>query len=401
MKLRNIISLTGGTVVAQILPFVVLPFLTLGLGQESFGRFSLFFVSTMMLGSISSLRYEYAINASKNKQESWLLTVLTIDLNLIFFVVLGLIVTTLIYFEVLSPEWLLLPFSVLLFSINQGLQSYVNYHSMFKHMAIARIINSGICSILQLVIVYFLSIDIGAYLGMIIGFVFANIYICIIAPKKISLFLNKKVLFIQKKYSEYPKYIFPGTAINYFSSNMPIYFLSIFYGNVYAGYYSLAIRIAGAPTVIIGRSIGEVFRVTALKDYLEKGSFREVFLKTISYSFIIGLVGFVFLFLFSDLLISLYLGAEWLNVSSYIKILLPMFILQFSLAPITYTMMITGAQHKDFVWQVFRLLLVSMSLLAAYLIYDNDISITIASMISLSASFLVYYLIAYNEASGK
>jgi O-antigen/teichoic acid export membrane protein len=387
--------LVSGTVVAQLLPLIVLPVLTKAMGGEAFGIFSLFFTSTIMLGTLIGLRFEYAISAAKSDSDAFGLLVLCFILNIMLTTVIAIIVSILIYFELLNIIWLLLPLSSITLSINQSYYAYANYKASFGTMSKSKIINAFLCSLTQLVLVYFLSINEGAYIGIIVGYALSSLYLFYLLPFRISDTNYLKIKTIFFKYNEYPKLIFPGTFLNFISGNLPIYFLGYFFGPAQAGYYSLATRVAGLPTMMIGRSIGEVFRSRAKAELTRSNNFTSIFTKVSIASFTIAIIGYSILFFLAPLLFQLVFGDGWSESALFVQILIPMFIMQFTTAPIAYSLMLSGWQKQEFYWQILRLVSIICSIGCVSLISDNIVHFMWGISFSMSFTFIVYFLLCF------
>jgi len=395
LLLKNISKLVSGTVVAQLLPLMVLPLLTQKMGAEAFGGFSLFFTSTIMLGTLIGLRFEYAINAAKCSSDAFGLLILCILLNIILTVITAVIISILIYFELLNIIWLLLPLSSITLSINQSYYAYANYKFSFGAMSKSKIISAFLCALTQLVLVYFLSINEGAYIGIIIGYAISNLYFCYLFPFCLSDISYLKVKTIFFKYSKYPKLIFPGTFLNFISGNLPIYFFGYFFGPAQAGYYSLATRVAGLPTMMIGRSIGEVFRSRAKAELTHKNNFASIFNKVSITSFTIAVFGYSILFFSAPFLFTFVFGEGWGDSALFVQILIPMFIMQFTTAPVAYSIMLSGWQKQEFYWQVLRLVSIMLSVGLVLLFSDNIVHFIWGISFSMSFTFIVYFLLCF------
>ncbi|NRB64997.1 MAG: oligosaccharide flippase family protein [Saprospiraceae bacterium] len=389
------VKLVTGTVIAQLLPFLVLPLLTRTMGAESFGVYSLFFTTMIMLGTLSAFRFDHAINAAKTALHSKLIFFLCIVINIFALIVILLCILLAIGLDYLSNIWLILPFTVFSMSINQSYYLYVNSTGAFGVMSRSRIINSGVCALSQYYFVIVINYQDGVFWGLLIGFVISTFYLYVRIPLSKKGITSARLIFIFKRYVDYPRLVFPGSFVNFVTVYMPIYVVSFLFGAAQAGYYSLAIRVAGVPTSLVGRSIGEVYRVRANEEIKEKGNFKNIFMKVASASLLISVIGFSILFIFSLPLFELVFGEGWDEAAYYVQLLIPMFILQFVTAPIGYSLMLANWQKQEFYWQIFRFVFVSASLLCSFVLIKTSESIVVFASLSLSFSFLVYILLCY------
>ncbi|MGI2104676.1 lipopolysaccharide biosynthesis protein [Shewanella frigidimarina] len=398
MFIKNIVKLVTGTVTAQLLPFFVLPFLTRTMGAENFGIYSLFFTTMVMLGTLSALRFDYAITAAKTALQAKLIFILCLVINVLTLILILIVFLMVISLGYLSNIWLLLPFAVFLMSINQSYYFYANTKGEFGVMASSRVINAVVCALAQFLLVVVLDYSSGAFLGLLVGFALSTLYLHFKVSLTSSGIKTNRLIFIFKRYINYPKLVFPGTFINFLSGNMPIYVIGFLFGAAQAGYYSLAIRVAGIPTTMVGRSVGEVYRLTASKELKSIGNFRSIFIKVASISLVISILGFSILFFFAQPLFEIVFGKGWDNAAFYTQILIPMFILQFATAPVSYSLMLSNWQRRELDWQVFRLALISCLFICAYIFNSDLITYVVFSSFALFSSFLLYFYLCFKSS---
>ena len=79
---KNILILLKGTVLAQIIPLIISPFLTRLYSPKEFGVLALFSSISVILGSIVNGRYEQALVLIKTENEARHLTILSLLISL-------------------------------------------------------------------------------------------------------------------------------------------------------------------------------------------------------------------------------------------------------------------------------------------------------------------------------
>jgi len=79
---RNVLTLTSGTALAQLIPLILAPFLSRIYDPEDFGRLALYLAIVQILGAISSGRYELAIMLPKKEKEGVQITLLSIVITI-------------------------------------------------------------------------------------------------------------------------------------------------------------------------------------------------------------------------------------------------------------------------------------------------------------------------------
>lgn len=398
MFIKNIVKLSSSTAFSQLIPFLLLPFLASFLGTEQFGEYTIFYTTAIMFGTLASLRFDYSINSATSGSNAKDLFSLCVIFSFVTSVILFLIIILLVIFSGLKFFWLLLPLSSLLVSVSQSYLSFANYTNMFNAMSMSRVLNSISCVTFQFLFVVVLGFNDGVFIGLIFGYILSIIFLFYkVPPGKIEM-RWKRLYSIARKYKSYPIYILPGSVVNFLSGNFVVYSISFIFGPSLAGLYGLAVRIAGAPTAMIARSISEVYKSKAMYLYQKDGHFKAFFLNVTVLTTFVALAGFGLLYFISKMLILSFFGTEWLLSVDFIKYLIPMFILQFVTTSVGYSLMISNKQKADFKWQVLRLLLVACAFLVSYFNGYSVDGYVISFSLSLSLSFIVYLYICYRSS---
>lgn len=398
MFYRHASKLVGSTFFAQIAPLLILPILTRNMSQEAFGVYSLFFTSLIMIGTIAALRYDYALNSVEKLKQVNSLVFICILLACVTSVALFFLIIVLVAIGYLSSIWILLPVSVFLLSLQQTFYQYANNKHNFSLMAKSKVVQAFSTAATQLLLVYFLGIESGAFWGLAIGYLAVVAYF-LLDIKLVRLWTNRdRLRNTLKEFYSYPTMIFPGTLLNFISGNIPIYLIGFVFGANVAGNYGLANRAAGIPTSMLARSFGEVYRSKALQDLNELGTFRATFIRVNIVVFVLAILGFGILFFFTEEIYRIVFGEGWDNASLFTKLLLPMFFMQFITTPVSYSLMLVGWQSKEFKWQGLRLLLMTISMAVAFIFYDTVNAYVIAASLSMTLSFLVYFYLCVKSA---
>ena len=89
---KNIVKLTTGLSIAQLIPIFITPILTQFFSPEQFGVYGLFVSIYTILGVISSGKYDMAIMLPKNKKDSINILVICLVFSLVFSLLVLLLV---------------------------------------------------------------------------------------------------------------------------------------------------------------------------------------------------------------------------------------------------------------------------------------------------------------------
>lgn len=404
---KNIFVLISGTGIAQAIPIAISPILTRLYSPKDFGLLGLYISICSMLGIMGSLRYDAAIIQADNDQEAKQLVIVSFISTFLFSVLLLLIV--LFFNESLAlllnnleiRNWLFsVPLTVFLVSAFYITSFWLNKKKRFLDMSINRVINKSTDSALSLLLGIIGVLRQGLLLGYIIG-QFVMISLLFKKIRKDNFVFNKKrARLVIRKYIAYPKYYLPSTILSEISSNVFLILMSIFYGGIITGFYSLVFRVTYLPLGLIGNSIGEVYRQKANEYYLEHGNCKALFFKTFKTLFIIGLLPLVVLFFFGEYLFVFVFGEEWKIAGEIAKYFSFLIFFQFISTPLSFTIFLNKSQKQEMILQLLRTVFTILSVVIGH--YYNDYMLAIIIMVVVYCIYYIFNsLLQYRAAIGK
>ncbi|AIY64574.1 lipopolysaccharide biosynthesis protein [Pseudoalteromonas piratica] len=323
----DISKIVNGTVIAQLLPLIALPFFARLYSPEAFANFALFFASSAIGSIILSLRTETGIISSTSEEELAQNTLLALIFTAVLFVFAALGVFALqLFFQLPNFVFpaLFTSFLLALFNIHQNV---LVWHESFGEASKLIIIKSVLVVTLTLLFSF-------EYNGQVWGFALANLLITAAVMKpllkisrntkassvKTSLIKNKNNIF----------YLAPHTLYNNFILQGPIYILSIYFPATQVGQYSMANRLIAAPISFISSACNKVlFKKFSTLEHQKNTKTQQFLMKklTLSLFFLLGLF-FSILYLFGESLITYILGPNWLSTYPIIVALLPWLLLR-------------------------------------------------------------------------
>ena len=220
---KNIVKLTTGLSIAQLIPIFITPILTQFFSPEQFGVYGLFVSIYTILGVISSGKYDMAIMLPKNKKDSINILVICLVFSLVFSLLIFIILFSLknLLFEITQLDlfgryfWII-PFSILLFSINQSSLVWFNrnkkYNIINEHNLLKSSSNSFSSFILGIK-----SISFGLVIGNVISLLMTSLFnILDLLKERNFLFISIKG--IKKNFYLYINFLKYSTISNLFNS---------------------------------------------------------------------------------------------------------------------------------------------------------------------------------------
>ncbi|MBT8364168.1 MAG: lipopolysaccharide biosynthesis protein [Deltaproteobacteria bacterium] len=358
----NVLTLAGGTTIALTVTVLASPITSRLFGPEAFGLASLFRSGAVMLAAIACLRYEMAIVLPKNDEDAVQLFALCYII-LIAMTALTAILTylfgtqVLFYMKVseLNPILWLFPIYVFLLGLQIPLNSWYTRQKQFNIKATNRILNSFPISIgeigggwagfrtgTNLVVIRFFSLIISPaflvwrLLRGDVRFIIRNVN-------------PKEILRSAKKYIKFPIFDTWSILLAQLSTDAPILLLTSFFSPAICGLYSKATYLLLLPSIVIGKSVGQVFLQESAAAKAARmnlaGLFETVFNRMIT----IGTLPFAILAIIGPELFELFLGARWTESGGYAQILMPQIFLGFLLGSIDSLFWTLGKQELNLI----------------------------------------------------
>lgn len=180
-------------------------------------------------------------------------------------------------------------------------------------------------------------------------------------------------------------YRMPQSILNATAMGLPVLLLTSFFGAPAAGQYSLAVLVLGAPVMLLGQSVGEVFypRITArIRDGSADAAAHLA--KATVILFLVALPPFGLVMLFGPWLFEFAFGAEWTLAGRYAQ-----WIALWSVGMLTSTASIEAfpvlqLQHYLFFQEVLSISLRVAALYAGFAYFGSDlVAIALYSVVGL------------------
>lgn len=389
---QNVLTLMTGTTIAQAIPIAISPILTRIYTPEDFGVFALFVAIVGFVAVIASGRYEQAIMLPE--YDKYAINIFVLSLILIFFTSIVSFLIIFVFKDTilqllnsnLLGNWLyLVPVTVFFVALFNLLTNYNNRTKHYKDIAKATVVKSLVLAVTQVLIGFLKNGFAGLIAGQILAQLFANLKLAknVIKDKTLLATISfKNILFLAKKYLNFPKYNMPHALLGNISSNLPIYILTPFFGSAMVGKYSLAMMIVLAPMSIIATSTAKVYNQKLSELYNKKEETYAFTLNIIKSLLKKILAPFIVFILFAPEIFQTVFGEQWVDSGKYIQILSVYLILNLIVSIIAYIPSLLNLQSKALKIAIIHFVLLSLALYFASEHYDVYISLVLMCVIN-------------------
>ncbi len=365
-------ALLSSNAISQLIAIVTYPFLTRIYGPVIFGEFMLFLTIVSILSIMPTGRYESAIVLPKSEKKAAAIFQLCLILNLLFFILSFFIISiwkngiaSLFDWEQLAGLLPLIPFFVLVSGCWQTLSYYFvrqkRYYNISIYNVSQSIINSGLKYLFGLKGFMQSGLIWGHFLGQ---FVAASV--SLIAGKSALKGIKKvekaEIVYVAKRYSNFPKFVLPQDLLNTVAGNLPILLLAVYFDMKDIGIFSLALTLGLRPVTLFGNSVYQVFLRKMSERLQNKEKLLHECLLFCKMCLIIILPVFVLFAFIPGKAFGMLFGEEWESIGFYLKLLLPCLFLSILVASFSFIPDIFFRQKTSLHIEIIYLILKVISL---------------------------------------
>lgn len=408
---RNVLTLFTGSTIAQAIPVIISPLLTRIFPVTDFATLTVITTLVSLLGVIVCGRYEIAIGLPADEKEAKQLVYLSIS---VAFIVSSVAMVLVLFFnkplahllnnDEAAPYILLVPFTSLLYGLNQALTYWNIRKRNYALMSTSRVGQSIANSSISLSLGYsFLKAN-GLVIGHICGHIAALIYSYFRTSQKGEITFSKsdfnktELKALAKKYSDLPKVNGVHALTDMLQVTGVVFVISAVFGSVTTGLYGLTMRILQAPLTMIGSSFSIVFYKEASEKVATNQKITKLLRTTIMTLAAISFPVFLTIMIFGPDLFSFVFGDSWRDAGVYARILSPYLFMNFISSPVSHLPVILNKQRQFFLLSLIGNILILSSILVGAFVFDDFktglLLITITQVIFTSFILIYFYNIS-------
>lgn len=394
---RNVLAVATGVAAAQAISLVFMPFLTRLYGPEAFGALAAFTSIINIITPLATLGYANAIVMPKTTQEANAIARLSLVSAAIVAPVV-LIVVHIFKFQLAKvtdlegqPNLLyLIPVSLLLVALLSVANQVAIREGLFKVKSSSYVASNFIMNLGKLGAGYISATGITLIIFLIISKLI-NYTILMARVPKVGVF-NFRQWFgiggIRKAAldnKDFAIYRLPQSMLNAAAVGLPVILLTNYYGSSAAGYYSLTTLILGAPVLLLGQSVGEVFypKITNAIRQQASNSLQLVIKATLALGGV-AIIPFGTVILFGPDLFAFAFGEQWKTAGEYAQWIAPWLACVLATRGILAAFPILNLQSYLLVQEVFSIILRSLALIVGLKYYQSDlIAIALFSVVGI------------------
>jgi cbb3-type cytochrome oxidase maturation protein len=295
--------------------------------------------------------------------------------------------------------WLyFVPVSILMTGIYQSFNYWSNRKRQYKRLAATKIIQSSSTGVVNISLGFTETGGGGLVLGSVLGQITAASVLSGLVIKedrsKFSQVSTEKILNLAKRYVDFFKFSNLSSILNAFSFNLFSILLSKIFSISILGFYNLIYRILTMPSVLIGRSIAQVYFEESTKQKNIYGNNRKIFISMLKKLLMLSLIIYLPMYFYIEKLIIFIFGFKWHVSGEIARILLPLMFIRFVSSVLSSTLTTYEKQKSGL---IMNFLLASTVIILFLIAYMKNLGIYaffymyMFAMSILYGLFIIYY----------
>ncbi|MBD2292141.1 oligosaccharide flippase family protein [Anabaena sphaerica FACHB-251] len=399
---RNVLTLMTGTTIAQAIPIAITPILTRIYTPEDYGVFAMYTAIISIISVIATGRYELAIILPRKESDGANIVVLSVviaaGVSLLMLLVVWLFntpITQMLGNTDISTWLYLTPISVFLTGIYQSLNYWNTRKNKYKRLAANRVLQSGSTAVSNLVAgligMGFGGLVFSGFIGQAISTgILANIFIKEDKNILLKVKLSKEIA-LAKKYKNFPLINSLHAFLDSFKNGISLLFISKIYGVLNLGYFSLMEKVLFTPMRILGTSFTQVYYSEAAEYYRHKKCYANQTKKLMIKLFLIGLIPFLIINIFSDQIFHIAFGEKWAEAGKIAHAYSVYVLFHFVASPISVIPLICNREAEAFIWNFIGSAIYSLSIIICSLFQLTLFNALLCLSISMAIYFSTFY----------
>jgi O-antigen/teichoic acid export membrane protein len=395
-RLRRVIQLMSGTVVAQLIPVAAAPLLTRLFTPAELGVLTIFVSLSTVLAQIAAGRYELALGLPRRTRQAAGLLHLCVAIILSFAVLLALAIR-------LGDNWLagllgglqwrtylpLLPLSLALTGLYQTANYWLNRNTRFGAMARVNVLRTATTAVSSVLAGVAGLGAIGLICSTLIGYAAGTLTAAAAMLKGfrgVGTFTPlSRMRALAIRYKSFPLLSAPGALADVIAVQLPAIVIAHTYEPSTVGYFGLTLRVVGIPSILLGYAIGQVYYQSVASAAARGQPVSGLIGRAVRLLMLIAAVPYALLLFLGKPLFAVVFGHGWWQAGLFASILAPAFWLRFVASTVSLSLPALNRNDIAIRWQVINLVTVVGVLGVA-----SRCTITVL-MVALCFQYLVVY----------
>jgi len=395
---NSVVSLGGGSALAQVIGILAMPIIARLFLPEAFGTAALFLSFSAVIGCLATLRYEMTIVLPG--EDAGAANILVLCLFIVGLVTaISCFLTAFLGIEVLRvfnapgliPYRWLFPVSIFITGCSQTLRYWNTRNKYFNRLAAARVAGSvfkslgltgsglsGFTSGGHMIIV--------RLIGKVIPLLLYSVFLLRYDLEFIHRNCHPSQIWAwAKRYKRFPLIDSWTALLNVFSVQVAVMVLMKYFGSRVAGFYSQSLLLLWMPASLVGAAISQV-SFQRFADHHASGKDISLMVGGLyKHLFSLGFLPFAMLVLIGPNLFGAVLGLNWVESGVFSSMLAPWIFINFLYSPLSSVIYVFEKQHANLVFSITLITSRLTTLLfGACVLKDSRLTILLYGLVNLA-----------------
>ncbi len=391
----------GGAAGAQAIAMAFTPVITRLYGPEALGLLGTFTAIVSVVAPCAALTYPIAIGLPKEDGDAKGIVRLSFYLSVVLTILVALVIAVtkdwfveVLNLQAVSAFIMLIPLTMFFSAWLEIAQQWLIRKKHFYITARVSVLQSLFINCAKIVIGWFNP----AAIVLVVLAAFGNalnaimLFLSIMKKDVLVSHTDKKhnatqLLELARKYYDFPLYRTPQVFINAASQSLPVLMLASLFGPAAAGFYTLARLAMAVPSMLVGKSVGDVF-YPRINEAVHNGEdLTRLIVRATVMLAVVSIIPFAFVVIYGPWLFSFVFGPEWIVAGAYARWLAFFFYFNLINRPSVASVPVLGIQKGLLIYEIISTVTKTIGLLFGFYVYSSDM---IAIMLFSIIGALVY-----------
>lgn len=404
-RMKNVIRISAGTMLGQIIMFISLPILTRIYGASTIGVSSFLLALASLINSVSDGGFTNVLMIEDNEKTSKMVyqTITTISFIISGIAAIGITIYDIFFsLQLYQNSWFIFLYTFILFFTSKQIMicyTWLNKKGFYEVLMLNPIINYGSYSMIAFLLGILGYKQYGYYIGYMVGQLITVIHMKRFLPKTSFKFRFESIEKLYKEHKPFFLFELPTNLLSQFKNQMPTLLIKGFFGNEILGYYSLANKLINIPINLLANAMGRVFfQVGAeFRDDIKKiGTFTY---RNINKAMNVAVIPTILLVSLGDVAINLMYGEGYEMAGVILRIVAVQGFITFLSLTVQGITTLINKQKYAMVWLLLQTVFSVIGFVIGAGIFKNIYTALTLMTIVTCISYLIYYCIIY-EAIG-
>lgn len=408
---NQVITIAAGNLLAQLIPFLVLPFLQKYFyGPEAFGILTIYVSISELLIGIAGFKYEYAIVSTKRLKDTVNILAGAVLITCLVAICTLVGVTIFHYFfngiesvDKLQGLIFLIPVSVFAFGIYNSINFRLNRQALFFRITGGKVTNTFFAETSKLASGFF-HVNGGLVMGRATGHVAAMLYAIstyfFMFKKELKLLSWKHIKNMLITHKRHPFFVMPSALTGTLITVIYLQYFLYYFGAEKVGLLGVSVSYIGVALGIISSSFGEVFfrNISATESIAEVRSKYIRFAKLLC---IPAIAMCVSLYAIPSSFVIYMLGDKWAEMLPITRIMALWMSISFVSSSLSFIYLRLHLQRMMFIVDVIHLIAVIIVIPVSYHITKSFTGVLYGFAIVQAAHYITAIFVAIWHMNSK